>query len=331
MKHAWKPGLLHLTRRLSGKPRIPRLDVPGLSVPASRLVCGGARDWTENVRDFRAVLDTYVACGGNTYDTAAIYQHGCHAESRLGRWLDDRGLRRQSVLIVKGGHRPECRPECLGRDLAHSFHHLRTHWVDIHILHTDNPDVPVGEFADALDRIRRDGLSRLCGVSNWSHARWEAAQAWLRSRGRKPLDVLSNHFSLATWHRPMWDVSADCRGPEWEAWLERHRPLVLSWSALTRGFFCEPPPPDPERDAAWDHPANRERRKRVLELARRRRTRPALIALAWILHQPFPVLPIVGCRTPAEMEELPAAFQIALSPAECAWLDLRRDGPDSPA
>ena len=47
------------------------------------------------------------------------------------------------------------------------------------------------------------------------------------------------------------------------------------------------------------------------------------IALAYVLHQEFPVFPLVGIRKPSETLSCVAAMEIELSPEEVAWLDLR--------
>jgi aryl-alcohol dehydrogenase-like predicted oxidoreductase len=46
------------------------------------------------------------------------------------------------------------------------------------------------------------------------------------------------------------------------------------------------------------------------------------IALAWLLHKPFPLLPVVGPRTPEELASCVDACSIQLTPAQCAWLNL---------
>jgi aryl-alcohol dehydrogenase-like predicted oxidoreductase len=46
------------------------------------------------------------------------------------------------------------------------------------------------------------------------------------------------------------------------------------------------------------------------------------IALAWLLHKPFPLLPVVGPCTPRELASCADACSISLSPAQCAWLNL---------
>jgi aryl-alcohol dehydrogenase-like predicted oxidoreductase len=49
---------------------------------------------------------------------------------------------------------------------------------------------------------------------------------------------------------------------------------------------------------------------------------PVNIALAWVLHQPFPTFPLIGPRQIAETRSCFAALQVELSPRECRYLNL---------
>ncbi len=60
---------------------------------------------------------------------------------------------------------------------------------------------------------------------------------------------------------------------------------------------------------------------RVLTLAERRNVTPAQIALAWLLHQPSVVAPIIGASKPHHLEEAVTALEIDLSSQECTYLE----------
>ena len=46
------------------------------------------------------------------------------------------------------------------------------------------------------------------------------------------------------------------------------------------------------------------------------------VALAWLLHKPFPVVPVVGPRTPAEFASCLKAATLPLTQDELRWLNL---------
>ena len=75
----------------------------------------------------------------------------------------------------------------------------------------------------------------------------------------------------------------------------------------------------------WGSPENLERRKRAMELAARKNTSALQIALAYVLHQPFPTAALIGPRTPMQLVDSIAACNIELSRDEVNWLDLRAD------
>src|SRR2546421_81910 len=68
-----------------------------------------------------------------------------------------RGTRSQIAILDKGGPPPACFPGPLPRQHRASLERLRTEYVDLYMLHRDNPDVPVGEFVDALNEHLRSG------------------------------------------------------------------------------------------------------------------------------------------------------------------------------
>ena len=61
--------------------------------------------------------------------------------------------------------------------------------------------------------------------------------------------------------------------------------------------------------------------ERVVELAGKKGVKPALIALAWLLHQPGITAPVIGASKMYQLEEAAGALDIDLSPEECGFLE----------
>ena len=76
--------------------------------------------------------------------------------------------------------------------------------------------------------------------------------------------------------------------------------------------------------ASWDSPENRARRERAGELGRQLGTSAAAVALAYVFHQPGYVLPVVGTRSEAHLDEALAAADLRLSPEQLEWLEAGR-------
>lgn len=298
-------------------------SVEGLSKLVSRLVLGV--DSQDNLETAAPLFDAFMASGGNAFDTAWIYRSG-KAEPVLGEWMQLGGLRDRVVLIGKGAHTPRCTPEDLSVQLGESLERLRTDHLDVYLMHRDNPQVPVGEFVDVLNRHFRAGQMRVFGGSNWSLERLQAASAYASKHGLEPFGALSNQFSLAQMLEPPW---AGCLSTDeaLRAWLTQTQTPLFPWSSQARGFFVRADPADrsdEELVRCWYSPANFVRLARARELAGARGVEPIQIALAYVLHQPFPTFPLVGCRSGAELDSSLGALEVALTPQEVRWLEAER-------
>src|SRR5439155_2914599 len=93
---------------------------------------------------------------------------GGQCERSVGQWVRERGVRERVVILDKGAHTPFCTPEDCARQFLQSLDRLQMEYVDIYMLHRDNPAVPVGEFIEVLNEQVRAGRMRVFGASNWS-------------------------------------------------------------------------------------------------------------------------------------------------------------------
>ena len=300
--------------------------VHGVDKPISRLVMGV--DNQPNLVHASVMFDDFLERGGNTFDTAYMYGMG-RLEALLGQWLTDRGVRDEVVVIGKGAHTPHNNPQSIARQLNESLERLRTDHVDIYFLHRDNPDVPVGEFVDALDELRKAGRIGVYGGSNWTPARFAEANAYAERAGRQPFAALSDHFSLAEAYDLPWANCEHVSDAGSRQWLADRKVALFPWSSQARGFFAGRADPadrsDEELVRCFYSDANFERLRRVRELAQRLGVPPTAVALAYVLHQPFPTFPLIGPRTLDETRSSLVALDIELTPEQVAWLDLRAD------
>jgi len=274
------------------------------------------------------LFDDFFERGGTCFDTAYIYVGGL-SERLLGRWIANRGVREQVVILDTGAHTPFCTPEAVASQLPESLERLQTDYVDLYLLHRDNPRVPVGEFIDVLNEHRRAGRLRVFGASNWSLARVEEANAYARSRGLAGFGVVSNNFSLARMVEPPWAGCLSASDPESRAWFARTQTPLFPWSSQARGFFAGRAHPDdrsdPELVRSWYSEDNFRRLERVNQLARERGVLPINVALAYVLCQPFPTFPLIGPRALAETRTSFPALDIELTPEEVRWLNLETE------
>ena len=107
-------------------------------------------------------------------------------------------------------------------------------------MHRDNPDIPVGEFVDAMDAEVKAGRIRgPFGGSNWTRERFDAAIAYAERSCKMKPSVLSNNFSLADMLQPVWTGCIASSSPAWMHWLEAKGIANFPWSSQARGFFTD--------------------------------------------------------------------------------------------
>jgi aryl-alcohol dehydrogenase-like predicted oxidoreductase len=297
--------------------------IAGLDKPISRIVMGC--DHQPDLSTASALFDQYVTLGGNAFDTAHFYLDG-HAERRLGRWIANRGIREEVVLIAKGAHTPDCNPEALSRQLIESLERQQNTYADIYLLHRDNEDIPAGEFVDVLNDHVAAGRIRIFGGSNWSPDRVDEANAWAGAHGKQGFSVVSNYFGLAEPYELPWPGCRQSNDPESRRWLAEHQLPLLAWSARSRNFFTRARPDDhsdPLLVSCFYGDANFERQHRAEQLAVEYGVTADEIALAYVLTQPFPTYALYGPKTLSESRAALRALEISLSAEQIAWLELR--------
>lgn len=304
--------------------KISKTQVPGVAHPISRFIIGC--DNKNTSQEGAPVWDHWLAVGGNAFDTGYVYGGGKH-EAALGDWIKARGVEKDIVVISKGAHTPHCTPEAIGTQLVESLGRLQIARAPIYIMHRDNPDVPVGEFVDALNALHTKGLIGIFGGSNWSVKRFEEAVAYARTKGLQAPAILNNNLSLAVMEKPVWAGCITSNKADDLAYLRRTNTIHVSWSSQARGYFLPEElrnrlPEDTRPETCFGSEANAERRRRAEKLANERGVSAHNIAAAWVLSQSFPSFALVGPRNVAEIDSTLPGLGVSLSLAEVAWLNL---------
>jgi aryl-alcohol dehydrogenase-like predicted oxidoreductase len=174
--------------------------VEGVDKPVSRLVLGTMIISVQEPERSFALLDAVLELGGNTLDTAHGYAGG-NSERGIGQWMAERGNREQVVVITKGCHhnadRKRVTPYDLAADLHDSLARLQTDYIDVYLLHRDDPDLPVGPIVEALNEHWQAGRIRAFGGSNWTHGRIQEANEYADAHGLRPFTASSPNYGLA--------------------------------------------------------------------------------------------------------------------------------------
>ena len=312
-------------------------SIPGIDKPISRLVQGTVMLATANPTYSNELLDGIFALGCTTFDTAHIYGQG-DVERAFGAWLAHSGVRDRVVIIGKGAHhnadRARVTPFDIQSDLHDSLARMKVDKIDLYLLHRDDPAAPVGPIVETLNQLRDAGLIDAFGGSNWSHTRIAEANAYAEAHGLTPFVASSPHYSLAVQQQPPWPDCVSIAGPdqaEARHWYAAQQMPLFAWSSLAGGFLSGRFRPDNlatfteyfDRVTVQSYAGeeNFARLARLEEVARRKQATPSQVALAYVLHAPYNLYALVGCRTVAEFQDNLAAAEITLLPDELRWLE----------
>jgi aryl-alcohol dehydrogenase-like predicted oxidoreductase len=312
--------------------------VPGVDKPVARIVQGtvmiGSEEEGQEERSF-ALLDEVYAQGGTTFDTAHQYGGG-DCERTLGRWVRDRGLREEVVIIGKGAHHNEDRkrvtPFDITGDLYDSLARLGFDYIDLYLLHRDDPSVPVGPIVEVLNEHKEEGRIHAFGGSNWRPERLREANDYARENGLTPMVASSPNLSLAVQVKEPWPDCVSISGDEeGRHWYEETRMPLFTWSTLAGGFFSgrftrhnlDSFEADLDRICVetYCYEENFGRLDRAGVLAGEKGLTVPQVALAYALDQPLEVFALVGCNTGAEFRANVEAGAVVLTPEEIAWLE----------
>ncbi|MEU2365741.1 aldo/keto reductase [Streptomyces noursei] len=299
------------------------------SLSVSPLCLGGnVFGWTADEAESFAVLDAYVAGGGNFIDTADVYSawvpgnKGGESETVLGNWLAARGNRDDVVIATKVGAHPDLKglsAATIKTAVDLSLTRLRTDHIDLYYTHYDDESVEVGEFLTALDDLVRAGKVREIAASNISARRLQESLDFSAREGVARYVALQPHYNLVsrdTYEGELADVAA------------RNGVAAVPYYALASGFLTGKYRPGSSVDSARAGKAaeylETDRGRRVLQaldtVAAAHEAEPSTVALAWLAAQPTVAAPIASARTLAQLPALLAVTELTLTDVELALL-----------
>ena len=312
-----------------------RVRIPGTDLDVSAL-CYGLASFGTSVRGEAAdrLYAAYREAGGCFFDTAHCYsfwaEGGLGASERaLGDCLRRHADRSQVVVATKGGHpdggpgyrRPDhyLAPEVIASDVAESLDRLGVDRIDLYYLHRDDPRVPVGEVLDALNAEIASGRVRHLGASNWSVARIAEANGYATAHGLRGFVASQPQWSLAhpNAEPPKADPAMRFLMDEDVHWHATQQIAVVPYSSTARGYFATDG--EAARDA-YDNSVSRARLERAQQLASRLGCTPGQVALAYLMCQSFPVIPVLGTLKVPHLEEDLAAGCVRLTLEQVRWL-----------
>jgi aryl-alcohol dehydrogenase (NADP+) len=276
----------------------------------------------------RPFIQRALEAGINFFDTADVYSTGV-SEEILGRALKDFGPSRDRLVIATKLFNPMGDdPNQRGLSRKHirhaiddSLRRLKTDYVDLYQIHRFDQHTPIEETLEALDEVVRAGKALYIGAS--SMFAWQFAQmlAVSDANGWARFVTMQNHYNLL-YREEEREMNPLC---------ESEGVGLIPWSPLARGVLAGNRKADTVRSKTDEFGTKlygkqtTEADQRVLdrleEISKKRGVPPAQIALAWLLHQPAVVAPIVGASKPHHLDDAVAAVSVKLSAEEIARLE----------
>lgn len=311
------------------------LGSSGLSVTQLCMGCMqlGSRAFGDDVAD---LLDCYRDAGGNFFDTAHCYCFWTpggagKSERLLGDYVRDNGCREEVIIATKGAHPPADSYRKNERfmtsyrvraDIDDSLARLHLDTIDLYWLHRDDPGVPVSEILDMLHEEVERGRIRAFGGSNWTSQRLAEANQYADEHGMDGFVGSQPRLSLLEYEEQSEEerlepgvlLHANDRDRKWHA--ESQLPM-MAYGSTGNGFFAN----EGEEPEKFISPENTARAERTMCLAEQLGVTPNQVALAWLMNQPFPIIPILGTASVDHLEDALGALELDLSPEQVAWLE----------
>jgi aryl-alcohol dehydrogenase-like predicted oxidoreductase len=307
------------------------IDLPRTDLRVSNL-CFGTADFGASIEENESfdLLDQFFAAGGNFLDTAAIYADWTPAgkgssEKLLGKWLKNRSV--EAIVATKGGH-PEIASMGVSRmtkeevesDLDHSLKNLGTETIDLYYLHRDDPTVPVAAILSFLEGFVAAGKIRYYALSNWKLTRAQEALQTANSMGITGFVANQPLWSLAEPDLTGGDQTLAPLTAEFRQWHTQTGFPTIPYSSQAGGYFNKIAAGKEisgalgsMHDSELTRPINRGRSQRIEALAKETGYNITQLVLAYLLNQPFPVIPIIGCKNPGQLADSLSGADVKLT------------------
>jgi predicted oxidoreductase len=266
----------------------------------SRIVAGAWR-WNSVSTDVvDRLIKTSLDAGITSFDHADIY--GDYSNEKLfGEALTKNpSIRNNIQLITKCGikllsqkkpntwikHYDTSKQHILD-SVDNSLKMLRTHYVDLLLIHRPDPLLDPEEVSEAFGLLKQSGKVLHFGVSNFSKDHFEMLQSYL------PFPLVTNQIELSLNNlTPVFDGTLDV--------MLKHRVSPMAWSPLGGGKLMA-------NQNLW-------RKKGHYNCTETQ------LSLAWLLRHPAGIFPVIGTTQPERILESAKAVDVKLDAQD--WFEM---------
>lgn len=278
---------------------------------------------TLDVNRADSIATVAAACDAGIvhFDTAYVYGEQGESETCLAQVLPQR--RDQVTIATKGGVHFEAgkmvqdaSPATLKAECETSLQRLEVDSVELHYLHSPDPEVPLEDSIGALAELQAEGKTRSIGVSNCTLKQIREAHAV------SPLTAVQLPFNML-----QQDIQQ-----ETVPWCQEHGVAVMVYWPLMKGLLAGKLPRDgqlAEGDSRRGYPmyqgeeweANQHFVDQITTIAESLGKSVAQLVINWTLQQPGITSALCGAKRAWQIEETAGAMGWRLAAEDLAKIE----------
>lgn len=295
---------------------------------------GNVFGWTLDEKQSFDILDKFFSKGFNFIDTADTYSwwvngKGGQSEEIIGKWMKSRGHRNDLVIATKVGsetkeHGYDISRKHILKSVDESLQRLQTDHIDLYYTHFDDKQTPVEETLSAYDEVIKAGKVRYIAASNISPERLQDSFKAAEEHNLPKYVALQPHYNL---------MEREGFEKNYAPFAEEHGLSVFPYWSLAAGFLTGKYRDESDLSKSqrgegarkYMNPKGLEVLKTLDEISGKHHSKPATVALAWLLANPLITAPIVSATSESQLETLFAAPELRLAPEDIDLLNQASD------
>ncbi len=264
-------------------------------------------DWKLTTDELIDFMNACIEKGVTTFDTAEIYSD-TRCESLMGEaFSKEPAIRSKIKLVSKTGiFKESINGEAFGyydtsydrilSSCKESLKRLHTDYLDLYLIHREDPCFDPWETARALKDLKKEGLIKEAGVSNFDPFKFDALN---KAMGGELVtnQIEWNPVCFEHFNSGMMDYLA----------ANQIHPMI--WSPLAGGKLF----------SNGDEMCRRAMSK-ITEIAQRHGEKPETIIYAWLLYHPVKAVPLSGSNKLERLELAIRALEVKLEHHE--WYEI---------
>ncbi|MBP1650380.1 MAG: aldo/keto reductase [Bacteroidetes bacterium] len=292
---------------------------------------GNVFGWTLDEKQSFEILDAFVNADFNFIDTADTYSwwvegnKGGESEAIIGKWMKARNNRDKVVIATKVGsqnkeHKEDVSRAHILKSVDESLQRLQTDHIDLYYTHFDDNVTPLEETLSAYDEIIKAGKVKYIAASNLTPERLTASLKLAEEKGLPRYQALQPHYNLV--ERANFET-------KYQPIAQQYGLSVMPYWSLAAGFLTG----KYRSEEDFKKSVRGEGVRKYLDakgigvlhaldkVAAKHNSKPATVALAWLLAQPTIAAPIVSATSQHQLETLVAAPALQLDAEDLGLLD----------